>query len=281
MSTVWGHTLVKNEERYLWFAVESVINYLDKLLLWDTGSTDKTKDIIKLLKRKHKVKIETRFLGEVTPDEFTKVRQEMLKLTKSDWFVIIDGDEVWWDNRIKELTDFIRQSNNKYESVVNGYYNIVGDIFHYQEEAAGMYVIDDARGHINIRAVNRNITGLHFSKPHGQQGLYDGSGVLIQERNIDERYHIKEKAYLHFTNVVRSSSRAGDSKVPKRKIKLKYELGNSFTRDFYYPEVFFRERPDIIPSPWMKYGGKLFFRSLVETPLRKFKRRIFRSPIGY
>lgn len=278
---IWGHTLVKNEERYLWFAVESVINHIDKLLLWDTGSTDKTKDIIALLKDKHKGKIETRFLGEVTPGEFTKVRQEMLDATKSDWFIIVDGDEVWWDKGIRELTDFIREEKDKYESIVSSYYNIVGDIFHYQEEKAGMYEIDESKGHINIRAVNRNIPGLHFAKPHGQQGLYDKNGVLIQGRNTDKRYHFKNRAYLHFTNVIRSSSRNKDLNVPKRNIKLKHELGISFAKDFYYPEVFFRDRPDIVPSPWLRFDKHFLLRSFVETPLRKVKRRYLKIPIGY
>ena len=45
--SVWVHTLVKNEERYIWYSVMSVIDYIDKILIWDTGSTDKTVDIIK------------------------------------------------------------------------------------------------------------------------------------------------------------------------------------------------------------------------------------------
>lgn len=47
------HTLVKNEERYLWFAVTSVIDYVDKMLLWDTGSTDRTIQLIKELKKRY------------------------------------------------------------------------------------------------------------------------------------------------------------------------------------------------------------------------------------
>lgn len=279
---IWGHALVKNEERYLWFAVESVINYIDKLLLWDTGSTDKTRDIIKLLQDKYKDKIETRFLGEVTPEEFTKTRQEMLNATKSDWFIIIDGDEVWWDEGIIGLTGFIRENKNTYESVVSSYYNIVGDIYHYQEEKAGMYRIDDALGHINIRATKRDIPGLHFSKPHGQQGVYDGDGVLIQERPSVKRYHFDRKAYLHFTNVVRSTTQTSDLKVPKRGLKLKYELGISYPRDFYFPEVFFRSMPEIVPSPWVNRSAEYMYRSALQQPLKNVKRHMkILSKTGY
>lgn len=278
---IWAHTLVRNEERYLWFAVGSVISYVDKLLLWDTGSTDKTVKIIKLLKNRYPGKIQTRFAGEVTPSEYTNLRQEMLEVTKSDWFIIVDGDEVWWNSGINELTSIIYKAKNKFDSIVNGYYNVVGDIYHYQEKEGGMYEIDGVRGHITIRAINRNIPGLYTSKPHGQHGYYDEDGVLVQDRISQRRYHLSEKTYIHFTNVVRSVNQKEDSLVPKRGNKLKYELGVPFTKDFYYPEVFFEDKSDIIPSPWVSFDKQFLLRSMIETPLRKIKRRIAKSKVGY
>ena len=75
---IWGHTLVRNEERYLWYSVTSVIDYLDKLLLWDTGSADNTLKIIKELQKKYTDKILFREVGSVDKDNFTKIRQQML-----------------------------------------------------------------------------------------------------------------------------------------------------------------------------------------------------------
>ena len=54
---VWANTIIKNEDRYIWFSVMSVINYVEKLLIWDTGSTDRTVDIIKLIITKYPKKI--------------------------------------------------------------------------------------------------------------------------------------------------------------------------------------------------------------------------------
>ena len=104
---IWAHTLVRNEERYLWFSVMSVIEHVDRILLWDTASTDKTIEIIKLIKKKYPEKIDFRQLGDVNPEKFTLFRQEMLNETKSDWFIIVDGDEVWWDEKIKETVELI------------------------------------------------------------------------------------------------------------------------------------------------------------------------------
>lgn len=278
---IWVHTLVKNEERYIWFAVMSVIDHVDRMLIWDTGSTDATVQIIKEIQQIYSQKVNFREVGDVDINKFTEIRQQMLEETKSDWFMILDGDEVWWDDAITEATAFIRKQGNDYESVVNRYYNIVGDIYHHQEEAAGRYKIDDERGHLNIRFANRNIPGLHFEKPHGQLGLYDGKGILIQNRSKEKREHLRV-GYMHFTNVIRSETRPKDLLVPKRDLKLKYDLGRGLPYDFYYPEVFFKSRPSIVPSTWVGRSREYRRKALLQWPVKFLKRRIFKyGKTGY
>lgn len=277
---IWTHTLVRNEERYIWYAVMSVIDQVDKILIWDTGSDDATVKIIKEIKRLRPEKVSFKQVGKVNPDEFTKVRQKMLNETQSDWFILVDGDEVWWDDSIKKVVRMIQKEGDLLESIANRYYNIVGDIYHYQEEAAGRYEIDGQRGHLTIRAMNKNIPGLHIAKPHGQQGFFDRSGLLIQERPRKLRRFL-DVSYLHFTHLPRSSSREKDLKVPKRDIKLKHELGISFPLDFYYPEVFFRPRPSIVSSPWEKMDYKFLLKAYTLTLPRKIKRRTIKGPSGY
>ena len=36
------HCVVKNEERWIWFAINSILDIAEKILVYDTGSTDKT-----------------------------------------------------------------------------------------------------------------------------------------------------------------------------------------------------------------------------------------------
>lgn len=279
--TITAHCLVKNEARFVWFSVMSVIVYVDKILLWDTGSSDSTVEIIKeILKVDKKGKINFKEVGEVSPVEFTATRQEMLDQTKTDWFMIVDGDEVWRDESIKKVTQIIKEKGNFLDSIISPFYNVVGDIYHFQEEAAGMYRIDDHSGHINIRAMNRKIPGLHFEKPHGTQGVYDGKGVLIQDRPKEKRLFV-DAPYMHFTNVVRSTSLKKDLKVPKRNIKLKYDLGILFPKDFKFPEVFYGQRPEVVPSPWDKRSLGFTARAFFETPLRRIKRRLIKNKVGY
>ncbi len=278
--SIWAHSLVKNEERYLWFSVMSVINFVDKILIWDTGSNDKTTLIIKELIKTYPEKIDFKEVGEVDIEEFTRIRQKMLEETKSDWLLILDGDEVWWEQSIKTVTDLIQEKGDSLESIVSPYYNIVGDIYHYQPEEAGQYRIDDNKGHFNIRALSRKIPGLHLEKPHGQQGFYDKDGILIQERDKDKRKFL-DYPYMHFTNMPRSISRSLDSSVPKRGKKLKHEIGLKFPEEFKYPEVFYMDRPNIVFSPWEKMSFYYQLKATLETPFKKIKRKFVTSKPGY
>lgn len=280
MTTITAHILVKNEARFVWYSVMSVLEHVDKVLLWDTGSTDGTVEIIKKIKRLKSDKIDLKLLGDVTPEEFTRVRQEMLEKTKSDWFIIVDGDDIWWDTSIKKLVKKIRDTKNKAESIVIPAINMVGDIYHYQEEVAGQYKIAGRKGHLGLKAINRKIPGLTSSKPHGTWGWVDDKGKMIQNRNSKKIFFLNAP-YLHATLLPRASNREEDLRVPKRAQKLKHEIGISLAPDYFYPEVFFRPRAKLVPSVWETMSSSFWTRSLLETPFRRLKRRLITSKVGY
>ena len=275
------HTLVQNEEKYLWFSVMSVIDFVDKIFIWDTGSTDKTIGIIKEIEKSRPGKVYFKEVGKVDVNEFTLVRQKMLEETQTDWFILVDGDEVWWQDSIRHLVSVIKAKGDGLDTIVNKYTNLIGDIYHFQDETAGMYMIDSKIGFFNTRAVNRKIDGLNVAKPHGQQGFFNKDNVLIQNMDQRRRGFINKPSYLHFTNLSRSAKNF-DFEVPKRNLKYKYELGKSFPLDFYYPEVFFREKPDIVSNPWLRRGCIYMARASIETPLKLIKRKLLRvSKSGY
>jgi hypothetical protein len=273
------HTLVKNEARFVWYAVNSVIGYVDKVLLWDTGSTDGSFEIEKEIKEKWPEKIVLEKRLQKTADEFTEIRQEMLDQTKSDWFMVVDADEIWWDDSIKKVIDLIQEKGDRLESIVVPTINPVGDIFHRQEEKAGRYKLAGRVGHYNLRAINRTIPGLHSYGKHGIWGWVDGDNKMIQDRVLGKIGYVNAP-YLHTTHLKRARN-GKDSEVVKRKMKLKYEIGKPFPRDFFYPEVFFRERPKVVESPWKVMDAKFRFRAFFETPLRKIKRRLWWGKAGY
>lgn len=280
--TITAHTLVKNEARYVWFAVMSVINHVDKVLLWDTGSSDGTLEIIEEIQRLEggRSKIEFREVGSVSPEEFAMVRQEMLDATDTDWFIVVDGDEVWWEDSIRKVVELIQKKGDGLESIVVPTINLVGDIYHYQDPTGGQYNLAGRKGHLNLRGINRRIPGLHSYGPHGKWGWVDRENKMIQYRDEKKIIYV-DAPYLHATNVPRAGNIGEEKFVPKRKMKRKYELGIPFPKDFYYPEVFFRQKPEIIPSPWIKMDSYFKIRASLETPFRKLKRKFGKGKVGY
>jgi hypothetical protein len=86
---------------------------------------------------------------------------------------------------------------------------------------------------------------------------------------------------LHTTFLTRGGSKGKDMEVVKRSKKLKYELGENLPLDFYYPEVFFKDKPEFVPSQWKVMTSSFKFRAFFETPLRKMKRKLWQGKVGY
>lgn len=273
-----AHSLVKNEERFIWYSLQSVLPYVDKIMVWDTGSTDNT---VKIIKSINSPKIEFKALASVTPEEFTKVSQQMIKDTPKDytWMLVLDGDEVWPQTSIKKVTAFARK-HPQFQSIVVPTNNLVGDIFHCLPRSAGQYHLAGRHGHLALRLSNlKTIPGLHYDRPHGQRGLFDKDNTLIQDLD-PQKIKFINAPYHHATHLQRSSSRQQDLQVPKRSFKLKYELGRRIPRS-QVPQVFFQPHPDFVPAVSKPMSTAFLLRSLIQTPLRRLKRLFINPSHGY
>lgn len=253
---ITAHCLVKNEENFIWFAINSVVDFVDEIMVWDQGSNDKTMSIIQSINNS-KIKVR-----EVS-GEVETMRQKMLEETDTDWIFILDGDEIWWEESIRSIVRVIKTEQRKIDAIVVPNYMLIGDTFHYQEEKAGRYNIAGRRGNLNIRAV-RLTPGLYVHGDYGNEGYSNKNEIKVQDLPRQKLLFLEEK-YLHASFLERSR---------KSKYKFKYEIGEEFPKDFYYPEVFFRPRPSIVPSPWKTMGLKYKLNAFWQTPLKKIKRRL-------
>lgn len=77
--------IVKNEEKYLEGALESVQGIVDEIIIVDTGSTDSTVEIA----RKYGAQVHFR----PWDDDFAAARNESLKHATGQWVLIMDADE--------------------------------------------------------------------------------------------------------------------------------------------------------------------------------------------
>lgn len=203
------HSVVINEDQYIAPALLSVLPYVDKVLIFDTGSTDRTVETIKSIKSS---KIEFEQKGEVSAQQYVALRQEQIDRTKTDFFLLLDGDEVWPKKSIEQLLQTLKTMAKDKIAVICRTRNAVGDVYHYLPEEEGAYEFLGKRGHLSMRAF-RNVPELAVA------GSYPLETFKYKGRSLngwDEKLEFSDTWYLHLTHLTRSSS---PKKVPGFRIK--------------------------------------------------------------
>lgn len=265
-SLLTAHILVRNEEQWVWYAIRSVLPYVSKVVVFDTGSTDLTATIIRSISSK---RIDFQERGPQDRQGLVRLRNEMLTLTKTGWFLLVDGDEIWPRRAIRKLVNAAAAANQGIWGIVVRTRNCVGDIQHFQPESAGKYRLLGRTGHFSIRAY-RKLPGFSWKGEYPWEAFCDNQGTPINDQ--DRHLRFLDVAYWHVTHLRRSSR---SDEVLDRQKKRKRELGIAASRS-ELPEVFFRDRPKIVPPPVWQATPTDQLLSTVTTPLRKIKRRLVR-----
>ena len=130
--------ITKNEEAFLEQCLNSVKGIIDEIIIVDTGSTDKTKEIAKKF---CEMRVSSRTRSQLTAkifdfkwvDDFSAARNESIKHATKDWILVLDADEVLDEeslNTIKELTNdkdddafLVLQKNYTNETSIAGFVN--------------------------------------------------------------------------------------------------------------------------------------------------------------
>lgn len=259
-----AHMLVKNEENWIWYAIESVLSYVDKILIFDTGSTDQTARIIRSI-NSNKIIFEEK--GNTDRSGLVNLRNEMVEKTKTDWFLQVDGDEVWPSSALKEVVETISKSSEEIWGLVVRTRNCVFDVWHYQPESAGKYEFLGRKGHLTVRAY-RKLSGYSWQGEYPLEAYCNQGGVAINMK--DNNLQFVDVAYWHLTHLTRSSK---PKDVIDRIKKHKLEVGIKAKKE-ELPEVFFANRPPGIPSPFIKLPLIKMAGAVVLTPLRFLKRKL-------
>lgn len=267
------HVLVKNEEVWIWYALMSVLDEVDEIMVWDTGSTDNT---VKIIKSIDSPKIKFRQSSETNNEtDHSQIRTLMIsESAKYDWMLVLDGDEIWLPSSLKLMIDFINSHSQHYDCLVGPTLNCVGDVFHISPHSRGRYHLAGRTGHYSIRFINLKIPGLHISNPvGGLQSYVDQNEVALQNRD-SQRIHYLDAPYIHTTHLVRSLSKKNNQNVFSRAGKRKFDLGISLPTDFEFPNSFYFPRPILVQSAFQKRSLAFLLQAFWQTPLRKLKNKI-------
>lgn len=195
------YMIVKNEDRFIKQALVAALAVKDveRALVWDTGSIDKTVQEILSIKDS---RIEFAQKRNVSRKQLVLLRNEQLKMTKSPWILLVDGDEIWPEKNLYKLISAMKRCDSETIALVNRTRNVVGDLRHYLPDFEGHYQIGKWRGNLNIRAI-RNISGLTVKGEYPNE-WYELGGVKIQDQS--ERLKFVDTWYLHTTHLKRSGS---------------------------------------------------------------------------
>lgn len=192
------HCMLKNEEIFAVYAIESVINYVEQVIVFDTGSTDQTVARIKTLAAKYPNKLVFEEKGPCTAQKHTELRQEMLNRTHTEWFMILDGDELWTEQGITEAVEVTKTTIAN--CILAPFYLCVGDIWHYSNR--GKYKYDGMSVHALARLFRVGPDISWNLGPYGQSDFVkDKFGNLIRPGN----YVMLQNKYWHTSALVRSS----------------------------------------------------------------------------
>ncbi len=270
-SGITAHCLVRNEENWVWYAINSVLDFVDSVIVFDTGSTDKTVEIVKTIKSS-KIIFEQK--GEVNKQTYAQLRQEMLDRTGTRWFLVLDGDEIWPEVTICELVTTIKKATHTIDTVVVGEWMCQGDVFHYSKEVAQLVDpnVPNMPGYRLARAIKK-VPGLHVIGYYGIESYADKHNLNVSYWSKQRQVYITHK-FWHMSFLPRSAVIAKDRQVMMRGPKTRFNMGVAFSGDITYPEVFYKQRPAIVPSPWRKMTTKIkivgaYFR-LINFLARRF-----------
>jgi len=246
------HCICKNEERWIWYSLMSVIDYVDKILIFDTGSTDNTVDIIKSI---NNPKIELSEVGNVNAKQFTNLRNWQLENTKTDWIMVLDADEIWPFEALKSILKRIKDSKKNILAAFVHYFEFVKDIKHYyMGHEQIIFPLNEKKtyGWYTIRFI-KNIPGLKCGNDYGLEGYFTSNGNELQRNGFNNYIWADDIYYFHTRNLLRSSSEEKDKEVMQRVEKRHHHKIGEIPKVYRgititYPEVFSMSHPDIVPN---------------------------------
>lgn len=190
--------MVKNEEYVIWYAIMSVVDFVDQIIVFDNGSTDRTAEIVIELAQKYPKKIIYERKDACDKAAHTARRNEMIARTTTDWFMILDGDEVWTKQAIKEAKTMI-EAQPTLNCLIAPFYLCVGDVCH--SSRRGQYMIRGQRLHATPRFFRKQ-PGVQWAGTYNHDAVTDQTGAKIFEGGAVE---FLSHRFWHLTHLLRSS----------------------------------------------------------------------------
>ncbi len=96
--------ITRDEEKYLAQCLNSVKEAADEIIIVDSGSTDKTKEIAK--------KFNSKIFDFKWKDDFSAARNESLKHAAKEWVLVLDADEIIEEKDLAKIKDAVKNPDD-------------------------------------------------------------------------------------------------------------------------------------------------------------------------
>lgn len=266
---ITAHMIVKNEDQWVWYAINSVLPYVDTFLITDTGSTDHTLDLIRRV-RSPKIKL-TQTQIQV-PADMTRARNDQIVATSTEWIWLVDGDEIYSHSAASEIVTAVQA--DQYKCIAVRRNDLLGDVYHRQMESVGSYALFGERGHLVTRLFNlKSFRNLKVMSDYpNEEYVYAGSRSTSHLPLTD--VYITQSYLYHAMYLQRSSLGSNLTNMFNRS-KYKIELGIAPVGTT--PEVFTNPHPNQLMRPLAKRGLVYELLANVITPIKALKRLLLPS----
>ncbi len=255
MATLSLCIIAKNEEAHIARCISSVKDFVDEIIVLDTGSTDRTKDIVFSLGNK--------VYDFKWTDDFSAARNKCIEHAKSEWLLFLDADEFIFEGDSSKLKDIITRDD------VYGYYFAIRTYTDDSSAAGWKSAINSeypayASGWFETRMIRlfRNDSRIRF-----QNVIHECINPLIHElgKVLDAPFPIhhfgrlsiseeklREKEALYIRLTAKKSERRDFHSLCQMGIQLQ-EIGK-FEEAIKCFEFSIKENPEYLKS-WLNLGG--------------------------
>lgn len=209
--------ICKNEESCIERCIKSVNKYVDEIVVVDTGSIDRTVEIVKkYTKNLHYYKCKNEW-------SFSEARNYTASKCKSHWILFLDADEYMRDKDIKSLVSFLPEVCNDIWEVMLRVYAMGNDentpeIIHYNSR---LY-----RNGKNIKwegAIHNRLV------VHGERKIKSPNIVVVHDKRKKSRYELKIRDEQRHASIEKYFLK--EAKIKDKKVRSLYYLGNYY-RDY-------------------------------------------------
>lgn len=260
---ITAHTIVKNEDVWVWFAINSVLEFVDEVLVTVNGSSDNTERIIRSI---NSSKIKLTVVSEVDKAGVVVLRRDQLKATETDWLLILDGDEIWPKKEFEKLLKIAATSSDKIIAFFNRTRNCLGDVFHYLPESEGNYRFGEISGTLNMRLI-RKTNDLKIIGEYPLESYINKDGPLAKQL---DKISFADCWYLHTSYLKRSTQDLTKRSGSLGRSKF-WQIGTRLNSEDM-PEVLFLPRPNLVQNPLQKRSLFYEIAALISDPLIKLNK---------